>query len=208
MIDQVITFFTQLIIQIISTTGYAGIFTLMALESALIPVPSFITMPFSGYLVTTDRFNFFLVIITGTLGNLFGSILAYFLGYWSQEHVIRKLIRNYGKYLLISEKKFSHSEHWFRKHGEKIIFFSRLVPVVRAFISLPAGIAEVNFLKFCWLTFFGSLIWSALLTLIGFTLGKNWSLVQTYYRKFEILIFIAGVMILYHIWHKYKKPRA
>jgi len=204
MIDQIITFLTHLIIQTISSTGYMGIFILMSLESVLIPIPSEVTMPFSGYLATTGRFNLWSVILIGALANLVGSILAYFLGSWGQEHLVRKLIRNYGKYLFISEKEFNHSEHWFRKHGEKIVFFSRLLPVVRTFISLPAGIAQMNFLKFSVLTFFGSLIWSALLTYIGFILGKNWQSLEIYYRKFEIFIFIVGVgAIFYYVLHRW-----
>jgi membrane protein DedA with SNARE-associated domain len=158
MINQIIAFFTNWIIQTISSTGYVGIFILMALESALIPIPSEVTMPFAGYLVTTGRFNLWIVIFAGALANLVGSILAYLLGYWGQEHVVRKLIKNYGKYLLISENEFNHSEKWFRKHGEKIVFFSRLLPVIRTFISLPAGIAHMNFFRFTYLTFFGSFI--------------------------------------------------
>lgn len=178
----------------------------MTLESALIPIPSEVTMPFSGYLVTTGRFNLLIVIFIGALANLVGSIAAYLLGYWGQEHVVRKLIKNYGKYLLISEGEFDKSEKWFRKHGEKIVFLSRLLPVVRTFISLPAGIAEMNFVKFCWLTFFGSLIWSAFLTFTGFFLGKNWNSIEAYYRKFEILIFVIGIaVIVYYVWHKYTK---
>ncbi len=208
MIDQIIGFLTHVIIQTISSTGYFGVFILMALESALIPIPSEVTMPFSGYLVTTGRFNLYLIIFIGAVANLAGSIAAYLLGYWGQEHVVRKLIRNYGKYLLISEREFNKSEKWFRKHGEKIVFLSRLLPVVRTFISLPAGIAEMNFVKFCWLTFFGSLIWSAFLTYIGYFLGKNWNSIEVYYRKFEILIFVAGLgIVIYYIWHKYQKTK-
>lgn len=206
MIDQIITFLTHLIIQIIATTGYLGIFILMLAESALIPIPSEVTMPFSGYLVTVGRFNLWLVIFTGAFANLVGSIAAYLLGYWGQEHVVRKLIKNYGKYLLISEEEFDKSGGWFRKHGEKIVFFSRILPVVRTFISLPAGIAQMNFTKFCWLTFFGSLIWSIFLTYVGFVLGKNWNSIEVYYRKFEILIFVISMTVaVYYIWYKYKK---
>lgn len=206
MIDQVITFFTHLIIQTISTTGYVGIFILMALESALIPIPSEITMPFSGYLVTTSRFNLYLVILIGALANLAGSIAAYLLGYWGQEHIVRKIIRNYGKYLLISEREFDKSEKWFRQHGEKIVFVSRVLPVVRTFISLPAGIAQMNFIRFSILTFLGSLIWSSILTYMGFVLGKNWISLEPYYRKFEILIFVFGIGVVgYYIWHKFKQ---
>ncbi len=206
MIEQIIAFFTKIIISIINISGYWGVFALMTAESALIPIPSEVTMPFAGYLATTGRFNLYLVIIVGAVANLFGSILAYWLGFWGQEPVVRLLIKKWGKYLLITEDEFDRSEKWFRKYGEKIVFLSRVLPIVRTFISLPAGIAEMNFWRFCWFTFVGSLIWSAILTYIGFVLGKNWNSIEIYYRRFEYLIvFIGAVMILYYIIHKIHK---
>ncbi len=180
----------------------------MTAESALIPIPSEVTMPFSGYLVTIGRFNLYLVILIGALANLVGSLLAYWLGFWGEEHVIRGWIRKYGKYMLITENEYDRAERWFRKYGEKIVFFSRILPVVRTFISLPAGIAEMNFWKFSYLTFLGSLIWSAFLTLIGFYLGRNWSSIEIYYRKFEYFIVGIGILIIaFYIVHKLKHLR-
>ncbi|PIQ72849.1 alkaline phosphatase [Candidatus Roizmanbacteria bacterium CG03_land_8_20_14_0_80_35_26] len=208
MIEQIITFFTGLIISVISKTGYFGIFGLMAAESALIPIPSEVTMPFAGYLASVARFNIYLVILVGALANLFGSILAYWLGYWGEDHVIRQLIKKYGKYLLMTEHEYERSERWFRKYGEKITFFSRILPIVRTFISLPAGVAKMNFWKFSFFTFFGSLIWSGLLAYIGFVLGKNWYTLSGYYRKFEYLIVFAVLALgIYYIVHKLQKLR-
>jgi len=208
MIEQIITFLTHLIITIISTSGYLGVFLLMSAESALIPIPSEVTMPFAGYLATTGRFNIYLVILTGAFANLIGSILAYWLGYWGEEHVVRILIKKYGKYLLLTEGEYDRSERWFRKYGEKITFFSRILPIVRTFISLPAGVAKMNFWKFSFFTFFGSLIWSGLLVYIGFVLGKNWQSISGYYRKFEFLIILAVVALgIYYIVHKLQKLR-
>lgn len=204
--SQIITFLTNLIISFIGMSGYVGVFLLMAAESALIPIPSEVTMPFAGYLASTGRFNLVFVIIIGALANLAGSILAYFLGAWGQEAVVSKLIRSYGKYFLITESEFSHSEKWFRKYGEKIVFFSRLLPVIRTFISLPAGIAKMNFWRFSMLSLMGSLIWSALLAYIGYALGKNWESIHVYYQKFEILIVGAVLLVLiYYVVHKVKK---
>lgn len=194
MIDQFIALLTQIIITTIEKSGYIGIFLLMTAESALIPIPSEVTMPFSGYLVTVGSFNLSAVIFVGAVANLAGSVISYWLGFWSEEHIIRLWIKKYGKYLLISEHEYDRSERWFVKYGDSIVFFSRLIPVVRTFISLPAGISKMNFTKFCYLTFFGSLIWSAFLTLIGFTLGKNWSSIEVYYRKFEYLI--IGIILI------------
>ncbi len=206
MIDQLIKFLTEIIISVIDKTGYLGIFTLMAAESVLIPIPSEVTMPFAGYLAHAGRFNFILVVFVGALANLVGSWLAYGLGLWGQEHVVRIIIRKYGKYLLITEDEFNRSEGWFRKYGEKITFFSRLAPVVRTFISLPAGIAGMNFWKFSLFTFLGSFLWSFFLTLIGFILGKNWNSLHPYYQKFEYLIVFGMLAIAgYYILHKIKK---
>lgn len=208
MIDYLISTLTKFIISIIEQTGYLGIFILMTAESALIPIPSEVTMPFSGYLVTTGRFNLYLVIFIGSLANLAGSMLAYWLGFWGEEHVIRGWIRKYGKYFLITENEYDRAERWFRKYGEKIVFFSRILPVVRTFISLPAGIAEMNFWKFSYLTFFGSLIWSTFLTLIGYYLGKNWNSLEIYYRKFEYLIVGIGILaIVFYVFHKVRHLR-
>jgi len=194
------------IINIISSTGYPGIFILMAIESALIPLPSEVTMPFSGSLVALGRFNLILVAITGALGNLVGSLLAYALGFWGQENVVRRVIRKYGKYLLISEKEFEQAESWFRKYGEIIVFSSRLVPVVRTFISLPAGIAKMNLKKFVVYTLIGSFLWSLILAWIGMKLGQNWKILEVYFRKFDSLIavFLTLAICLY-FFHKYKK---
>lgn len=201
--DQLISAITHLIIQIIDKSGYLGVFVLMAAESALIPIPSEITMPFAGYLASTGRFNIYIIVVIGALANLAGSLLAFGLGWWGEEHLIRRLIGKWGKYLLISEKEYDHAEKWFRKYGEKIVFFSRVLPVIRTFISLPAGIAEMNVWRFSILTFIGSLIWSTFLTYIGFALGKNWNSIHPYYQKFEYLIVVAvAILALYYLIHK------
>jgi len=206
MINEVISWITKLIVSLIASTGYLGVFGLMTAESALIPVPSEVTMTFAGYLVSTGRFNLWLIIVVGAGANLFGSILAYWLGYWGEETVVRELIKKYGKYLLISLSEYDRAEKWFRKYGEKITFFSRILPIVRTFISLPAGIAKMNFWRFSFFTFIGSFIWSSILTYVGFILGKNWNSLHIYYQRFEYLI-VGGVVTLgiYHLWHKLKK---
>ncbi len=194
------------IINFISTLGYFGIFILMTLESALIPIPSEITMPFSGSLVVTGQFSFWMVILAGTLGNLVGSLLAYWLGYWGQEKVVRKLIVKYGKYLLISEHEYDHSERWFRNHGELIVFLSRVMPVLRTFISLPAGVAKMNLVRFTFYTVIGSLIWAYVLTLIGVTLGNNWNTLEVYFRKFDLAIAIIFIIaVVWYIRHKWRQ---
>ncbi len=197
------------IVNIISSTGYAGIFFLMALESALIPIPSEVTMPFSGSLVATGKLSLWVVVLTGAIGNLFGSLLAYALGFWGQETIVRSLIKKYGKYLLISEHEFERSQKWFVKYGQLIVFASRLMPVVRTFISLPAGIARMNLTRFIIYTTIGSLIWSFILAYVGVVLGQNWSSLETYFRRFDLVIVVLGVLaVIAYIYYKVKKIKS
>lgn len=197
------------IIHFIQTTGYFGIFLLMTLESALIPIPSEITMPFSGSLVVLGTFNFWIVVLVGTVGNLVGSLLAFWLGWWGQETVVRKIIVKYGKYLLISEHEYDHSEQWFRKHGEIIVFVSRILPIIRTFISLPAGVAKMKVVKFIVYTTIGSFIWAYFLTSIGVVLGNNWESLQVYFHKFDLVIvgvtIIAVILYMRHKWKHFKR---
>lgn len=194
------------IINFISAAGYFGVFLLMTLESALIPIPSEVTMPFAGSLVPLGKFNFWLVVLAGTIGNLAGSLMAYALGYWGGENVVRVVIRRYGKYVLVSEEDFDKSTKMFEKYGQLIVFLSRLLPVIRTFISLPAGIAKMNLTKFIVYSTIGAAIWSVFLTYIGVALGKNWHSLEGYFRKFEFLIvgfFLLGGFL--YLYHKLKK---
>jgi len=177
----------------------------MTLESALIPIPSEVTMPFSGSLVALGTFNFWLVVLFGTLGNLFGSLLAYWLGWWGEAAVVRSLITKYGKYLLISEHEYDTSERWFASHGELIVLASRVLPVLRTFISLPAGVAKMNLKKFIAYTVIGCFVWSIVLTQIGVMLGKNWPTLQVYFHKFDAVIVVVCVAVVaWYVWHKLK----
>src|SRR3989344_1841433 len=187
-------FLAHYIIQLIETTGYFGIFILMALESALIPIPSEITMPFSGFLVSEGKLSFVLVVLTGTFANLVGSLAAYYLGYILEETVLLNLIRRYGKFILLSEHEFHRAEMWFRKYGDKIIFISRLLPGIRTVISLPSGMFEMDIKKFVIYTTIGCFIWSTLLTYTGFYLAENWQSLEGVYRKFEIVIVVVLVV--------------
>ncbi|MDP2633108.1 MAG: DedA family protein [Candidatus Curtissbacteria bacterium] len=193
---------------VISTLGYPGIFVLMALESALIPIPSEVIMPFSGFLVSQGRFDLLTVIVIGALGNLFGSWIAYALGYWGHERLVKKLVRNYGKFILLTEEEFDYAVNLFRKHGQWVSAIARVLPALRTIISLPAGISKLPFIKFSILTFFGSLIWSGLLTYIGVKLGENWEVIRPYFRKFDIVIVLITIIVLgAYIYHKLRKRK-
>jgi len=178
------------IINFISRMGYTGIIITMAIESACIPLPSEIIMPFSGYLVFTERFNLWLVSVAGAFGCVVGSVVAYWVGIRGG----RPFIQKYGRYVLISSKDLATADRWFKRYGEWAIFFSRLLPVIRTFISLPAGIARMNFLKFVIYTFAGSLPWCFALAYVGKILGENWMSIRVYFRRADI--FIGAVIIL------------
>lgn len=198
-------FLANWIIGIISSTGYFGIFILMAIESALIPLPSEITMPFAGFLVSQGKLDLTLVAVTGGLGNLIGSLLAYYIGFFGQELFVQNFIRKWGKYLLITMDDYTKSQHWFRKYGEIIVFIARLLPAVRTFISLPAGIAKMNFKKFVVYTTVGSVLWSLFLAYIGMVLGQNWRIIGGYFHKFDtFLAFLLIVAIFFYVRHKLK----
>jgi membrane protein DedA with SNARE-associated domain len=194
MISSVLAWLSSIIISIISSTGYLGIFGLMALESACIPVPSEVIMPFSGFLVWEGRFELWQVALWGGLGNLLGSIIAYWVGAWGG----RRLVEKYGKYLLISSHDLTLADNWFSKYGQLTVFFSRLLPVVRTFISLPAGIARMPFKKFCLYTFLGCLPWSFILAYAGLIAGENWEGLKVYFHKFDLVI--GAVILILIIW--------
>lgn len=183
----------HLIISFINSTGYLGIFALMTAESALIPIPSEITMPFAGFLASRGQLSLVAIIITGTIANLAGSYIAYYIGYVLEETVLMNLIKKYGKFILLSEHDYQRANKWFAKYGDKIIFISRLLPGVRTVISLPAGVFEMDLKKFTIYTILGCLIWSTFLAYVGYIMGENWIALEPYYRKFEILIVILIV---------------
>ena len=206
--EHILSFVANLIIAFITKTGYWGIFILMTFESALIPIPSEITMPFSGYLVSTGKLNLYLVTLTGAAANLAGSALAFWLGFWGQKQIVLKFINRYGRFLLISEREYLRSEAWVRRHGDSISFFSRMLPGIRTFISLPVGVARMNFGRFCLLTLLGSLPWCFMLTYIGFVLGSNWQSMEVYYRKFEYVILLAIIVLAgWYLIHKISETR-
>lgn len=190
------------VIKIISDTGYLGVITLMAIESACIPVPSEVIMPFAGFLTVSGKLSLFLVIIWGAVGNLIGSIVAYAVGAFGG----RPFIEKYGRYVLLGKDELDKSQRFFTKYGSASVFFSRLLPIVRTFISLPAGIARMPFFKFCVYTFIGSFFWSGLLAYIGVFLGENWKSIETYFRKFDWLV--AAIIIVGIVYFIYKKISA
>lgn len=201
MIEKVISALAGFVIATISALGYGGIVLLMAIESACIPLPSEIIMPFSGYLVFTGNLKLWGIALAGAVGCVLGSLLAYWIGAYGG----RPLVEKYGKYVLISHHDLALAERWFSKHGEITIFIGRLLPVIRTFIAFPAGVARMNLSKFNFYTFIGSFIWCYALGWIGMKLGENWDTLGTYFHRFDALI---GAMLaagaVWYVWRHLK----
>jgi membrane protein DedA with SNARE-associated domain len=197
MIARIIEVLSGFIIAVISAGGYWGIVLLMAIESACIPLPSEVIMPFSGYLVYIGRFNLFWVATAGAFGCNVGSVVAYYLGYYGG----RPLVERYGRYILLSEKELQWADRFFEKYGDWAVFISRLLPVVRTFIALPAGIARMKQLRFHVFTFVGSWPWCFALAWIGMKLGEQWNTdprLKAWFHRFDAVI--LAVMLLAGAW--------
>jgi len=207
MVGRIIEILSAFIVATISTFGYAGIVLLMAIESACIPLPSEIIMPFSGYLVYAGRFNLWAVSVAGAFGCVVGSLAAYWVGMYGG----RPLIEKYGRYVLISHHDLDLADRWFARFGEVIVFASRLLPVIRTFIAFPAGVARMNLKKFVIYTFIGSLPWCLGLAYTGQKLGEQWDknpTLKTLFHRFDFVIGIALVVLVgWWVWRHIKHSR-
>jgi len=207
MIAKIITILSGFIVATISALGYGGIVLLMAIESACIPLPSEIIMPFSGYLVSTGELNLWGVAIAGAVGCVLGSLVAYWVGMYGG----RPFIEKYGRFILLSRHDLDIADRWFAKYGEVIVFVSRLLPAIRTFIAFPAGVARMNLPRFVIYTFAGSLPWCLALAYVGQKLGEQWDkddTLKTWFHRFDFLIGIAGVLFVsWWIWRHIKHSR-
>ena len=183
---------TNFIIHTISNSGYLGIFFLMVAESALIPIPSEVIMPFSGYLVTTGKFNVILVIVAGSIGNLVGGLVAYYVG----AYLGRGFVLKYGRYVLLKKSHLELAESYFKKYGDRSTFISRLLPAIRTYVSLPAGVAKMNLKKFAVYTLVGSIIWNTALTYIGIKLGEEWNSIRRYSHYLDAVVIIVVIVVI------------
>ena len=207
MIGKIIELLSVFIVATISRLGYAGVVLLMAIESACIPLPSEIIMPFSGYLVYTGRFNLWAVGVAGAFGCVAGSLVAYWVGMYGG----RPLIEKYGRYVLVSRHDLDLADRWFARFGEVIVFASRLLPAIRTFIAFPAGVARMNLKKFVIYTFAGSLPWCIALAYVGQRLGEKWDkdpTLKTLFHRFDFIIGIVLVLaVAWWVWRHIKHLR-
>jgi membrane protein DedA with SNARE-associated domain len=193
------------VVWIIDRLGYTGIAVAMAIESACVPLPSEVIMPFSGYLVSQGRFHLWAVAVAGAVGCTIGSAVAYWVGARGG----RRFILRYGRYLLISPHDVERADRWFARYGMAATFISRLLPVIRTFISLPAGIARVPFVRFLCYAFLGSLPWSWVLAYAGYLLGEHWDRVGGILHSLDVVIVAALALgVAWFVWHHWPRRKA
>lgn len=201
--EAILTQLGQFVVHIISSMGYTGVFLAMAIESACIPLPSEIILPFTGYMVFAGHFGFWPATIAATLGNLFGALVAYYVGVWGG----RPFLKRYGRYFFINERELAWTERLFDRRGEATVFVGRILPVVRTFISLPAGIAKMNPLKMSIYTVLGALPWCAFLIYVGLKLGENWDSLKPYFHRADLVVGGVIVIVLSYVLLKRLKRR-
>jgi membrane protein DedA with SNARE-associated domain len=197
-IDQIALPFLQ---SLYGAVGYVGVMLAMAIESAMIPLPSELILPFAGFMVsapsqveplTKGPWVFWIVVVIATLGNTAGSLIAYGIGAWGG----RPFLKRYGRYLLIRPHEIEAADHFFAKYGAATVFFGRLLPIVRTFISFPAGVTRMPLRKFIVYSTAGALPWSIALVFAGMQLGTNWTQIRDALKPFDTLI-LVGVIVLF-----------
>ena len=186
----------------ISSLGYLGVAGLMAIESACIPLPSEVILPFSGYLVATGRFSVWLVALAGATGSVVGSMVAYALGAWGG----RPLLERYGPYVLVSMNDLDRADRWFERHGDLTVLVGRVLPVVRTYIGFPGGMTRMNLWRFNAYTFIGSFVWSLGLAWIGELLGEHWHAIGGWFHRFDVVI--VALIVAAAGWYVYRHVRS
>jgi membrane protein DedA with SNARE-associated domain len=196
--DKLLSSLSAFIIATIAALGYSGVVLMMAIESACIPFPSEVIMPFSGYLVSTGRFSLHLVAIAGAIGCLLGSYIAYYIGASGG----RWFLLRYGRWVLIAPHEIEIADRFFARWGAPAVFFSRLLPVVRTFIAFPAGVARMRMLPFTIYTLAGSYLWCLILAYAGMKLGQHWDTLGPYFHRFDgvigVLLVIGAALVIYN----------
>lgn len=191
--------------KIIEVTGYLGVMVLMVFESMIAPVPSEAVMPFAGFLIHEGKFSWLGVAVSSTTGSIIGSVISYYLGLYGGKPVIQK----FGKYLLLDNHHLELTEKFFDRYGERAVFISRFVPVVRHLISIPAGIGKMNFSKFFIYTTIGACAWNMILTYVGYALKNNWSTVKQYTKYGDYIIVLALIGgFIYFIYKAINKRKS
>ena len=204
MTEKIVALLAHFIIATISASGYAGVAFLMGIESACIPLPSEIIMPFAGYLVHTGQLKLIGVAIAGAIGCNLGSLVAYWIGALGG----RPFIAKYGRFVLLNHHDLDRAEHFFNRYGGITVFIGRLLPIIRTFIALPAGIAKMPQLRFHIYTFLGSLPWCYALAYVGMRLGNAWEndprFKAVYHRYHLVMEAIILIGLVWFVWTHWK----
>ncbi|MCU0492276.1 MAG: DedA family protein [Chloroflexaceae bacterium] len=182
---------------IITSLHYPGITLVMFIENLFPPIPSELVMPYAGFLVAQGEFSFIGIVLAGTLGSVMGAVVLYYIGVWADEHIVRNFIRRFGRWFMISEEDLDKALAYFDRHGEAVVFFGRLIPLVRSLISIPAGMDRMPMSKFLLFTTLGSAIWTSLLGGAGWWLGANWEAVLGFlsqYQRGTLVVLVLGVI--------------
>ena len=195
--------FTDVFLQFIDGWGYYAVAILMALENACIPIPSELILGFAGYMIYAGRMTFTMAMVAGMVGGMLGSYFAYYVGHYGG----RPFVDKYGKDFFVKKSHVDIAQEWFDKYGIKAVFFSRMLPVVRTFISLPAGFAHVDMKKFFFYTFIGSLPWTALILFIGMMLGEGWKVMMEVGHEISLAVAAAIVIICIVLYVQYKRKK-
>lgn len=195
--------FMQVFLEFIDAWGYLAVAVLMGLENACIPIPSELILGFGGYLIFAGKMSFAGALSAGMAGGIAGSIFAYYVG----ERGGRSFVDKYGKYFFIKKAHIDTAQDWFDKYGVKAVFFSRMLPIVRTFISLPAGFASVDIKKFLFYTIAGSLPWTALILYAGMTLGENWQVLMTIGHEASTAFIVVAIVIIAVLYIRYRRGK-
>jgi membrane protein DedA with SNARE-associated domain len=200
--------------EIILALGYPGIALIMFTENIFPPIPSELVMPFAGFLVgnpdSPSAFTFVGVVASGTVGAVVGAVVLYYIGVWADEPVARAFLRRYGRWFLLSEEDLDRALSFFKRYGEIIVFFGRLIPIIRSLISIPAGMNRMSLLRFLLFTTLGATLWNVALTGAGVILGANWEqvldIIDTYQNLTLVVLGAAVVLfVVVRLWQRRRK---
>ena len=196
-------YFSQMFLSFIASWGYVAVAVLMAAENACIPIPSELILGFAGYLIFAGHMTFSGALLAGMIGGLLGSIFAYEVG----AHGGRPFVDKYGKYFFIKKSHVDTAQDWFYRYGLKAVFFSRMLPVIRTFISLPAGFARVDPKRFFTYTIAGSLPWTAAILYAGLMLGENWTDLMEYGHEASLIFVVCSAVAIVYFYLKWRKKQ-
>lgn len=195
---------SELFTAIIASSGYLGVFVLMALESMVAPVPSELVMPFAGFLVADGKLNLWLVIVVSTLASIAGSLISYAIAYFGEKELIHK----FGRFVFLDKDELGWTEKWFKKQGSITILISRFIPVVRHLISIPAGLGKMNLKRFVVYTAVGATAWNTFLLWVGMQLRERWEIVRKYSSQLDVLVVaVIIVAVAYYAYRRWKRHR-